>query len=469
MSNHDLTIANGPGINVRQDIEAALQALGSNFFGPAVPLIAYPCQIWADSSAGLLRIRNTPNTAWITLGPLDTASFGMLPLTGGTITGNLTVNGTTNVATLNSAGHGVTGALNVSGGANFGSAVTAGGNFNVSVASGQNALYFSTVAGVRQWYSGCISTGVYFINDQTAGANRLTIDTAGLVTIAQGLTVNGNLSAQGSRFDVGGSTFLTTVCTLTAPAGQQAYYHSVVAGARDWIFGTQSDGTFLVYDASAGAPRLTISNAGLVNINQSATVGGNFGVGGGITAGTNVTAPGFVQGATLLCDAGVVSRSLSYRTNGSIRWSWQCDATAETGGGAGSNFGVNSWGDAGQNLGSCFSIVRSTRVVTFAVAIVNPSDRRLKSDVEPVGNALDLVEALEGVYYRKIADPERRQVGLIAQDVRAIFPEVVFETAETSDDGDAILGIEYGKLVPLLVNAVKELNARIATLEGAAR
>ena len=96
MSNHDLTIANGPGINVRQDIEAALQALGTNFQGSAAPLVIYPCQLWADSSAGQLKMRHVANTAWITIGPLDTASFGHLPLTGGTITGNLTVNGVTN-------------------------------------------------------------------------------------------------------------------------------------------------------------------------------------------------------------------------------------------------------------------------------------------------------------------------------------------------------------------------------------
>lgn len=452
MSNHDLTIANGPGINVRQDIEAALQALGTTFQGTAAPLTIYPCQMWADSSTGLLKMRNVANTAWITLGPLDTANLGYLPLTGGTITGNLTVNGTTTVAALNSGAHGVTGALNVSAAGTFGTTVTAGGNYFCNVAAGQNALYFSTVAGARQWYAGAISNGAYFITDATAGVVRLSIDATGLVSVAQGLSVGVN-AIIGNRLDVSGPTYLTSLAVLTAPNGAQAYYHSVVTGTRDWIFGTQADGSFLIYDATGSVPRLTINSAGTVNINQALTVGGS------LSAGS----------AAQVTGANGTQRTLQFQTGGSLRWFMMADQTAEGASNAGSNFALFAFDNAGASLGPAYSVVRATRVVTFAVAIVNPSDSRLKSDVEPVAGALDLVEAMEGVYYRKIAEPERRQVGLIAQDVRAIFPEVVFETAETNDDGDPVLGIEYGKLVPLLVNAVKELNARITTLEGAAR
>ena len=105
------------------------------------------------------------------------------------------------------------------------------------------------------------------------------------------------------------------------------------------------------------------------------------------------------------------------------------------------------------------------RVVTFAVAIVNPSDFHLKTDIAQLENGAAIIDALEPVYYRKKAEPERRQLGLIAQDVQLILPEVVYETAEESEDGDAILGTDYVKLVPVLISAIRELNAKVANME----
>jgi hypothetical protein len=441
MSNHDLTIANGPGINVRQDIEAALQALGTNFQGTAAPLITYPCQIWADASAGLLRIRNIANTAWVTLGPLDTANFGLLPIAGGTITGGLVVNG----------------------GLTVGGAVTMGGNANVSVAAGQNALHFSTVAGTRQWYSGCISTGAFLITDQTAGGARLTIDTGGAVAIAQSLSV-------GASLNVTGLTNLTSFCALTAPNGSQAYYHSVVTGTRDWLFGTEAGGGFLIYDASASQPRMTISTAGAVNINQGLTVGANITAAGGTISGQQLAASA----------AGGNARVLVFQTNGVNRFLLQCDATAEGGGNAGSNLALNSYDNSGINIGQVLNIVRATRVTTFAVAIVNgPSDRSLKENIQNLEGSLDRVLKLQGVSFNYIGDPTGH-IGLIAQDVQPIVPEVMQDyissipiAPELQEEGgaDAVeikkLAIDYPKLTALLIEAVKELSAKVTALEGA--
>ena len=67
---------------------------------------------------------------------------------------------------------GSTGALTTTWNAAIGGTLQTGGNANVRLAGGQNALYFSTVAGTRQWYSGVISTGVYYIarSDVVGGA-----------------------------------------------------------------------------------------------------------------------------------------------------------------------------------------------------------------------------------------------------------------------------------------------------------
>jgi hypothetical protein len=83
MSQHDLVIANGAGAVVRADINSALQALGTLSSGLTEPSTKYPYMLWADTTTGLLKMRNAGNTAWITLGELDT-DFGIESFPAGT-------------------------------------------------------------------------------------------------------------------------------------------------------------------------------------------------------------------------------------------------------------------------------------------------------------------------------------------------------------------------------------------------
>src|SRR5215469_887039 len=62
---------------------------------------------------------------------------------------------------------------------------------------------------------------------------------------------------------------------ITSAAGQSSRYRSLVTGARDWIFGTESSGVFAIGDQTAGLDRLSIDVGGLVTIPQSLTVQGN--------------------------------------------------------------------------------------------------------------------------------------------------------------------------------------------------
>lgn len=73
MSQHDFDISNADansGVNVRAAINAALQALASSNSGAAEPATMYAYQLWADTTTGLLKIRNAANNAWVTIGPL---------------------------------------------------------------------------------------------------------------------------------------------------------------------------------------------------------------------------------------------------------------------------------------------------------------------------------------------------------------------------------------------------------------
>jgi hypothetical protein len=86
------------------------------------------------------------------------------------------------------------------------------------------------------------------------------------------------------------------------------------------------------------------------------------------------------------------------------------------------------------------------------------SDIRLKTDIELIAGALDKVCALHGVTYERV-DTRERQTGLLAQEVQAVLPEAVVQ-------GEEYLGVAYGNMVGLLVEAIKELRAELKQLEG---
>ncbi len=73
MSQHDMDVANGAGVVVRADINAALQALASLSSGSSAPSPSFPCQLWADTGTSRLKRRNAANSAWVDEGPLDAA------------------------------------------------------------------------------------------------------------------------------------------------------------------------------------------------------------------------------------------------------------------------------------------------------------------------------------------------------------------------------------------------------------
>lgn len=102
------------------------------------------------------------------------------------------------------------------------------------------------------------------------------------------------------------------------------------------------------------------------------------------------------------------------------------------------------------------------------------SDLRLKRNVQPIRDALGKTLRLRGVTHEwreeKLEaagfEPTRGSVhGLIAQDVRAVMPDAVYEAK--GKDGTTYLGVRYERMVPLLIEAIRELEARVAALERA--
>ena len=71
MSQHDMQVDNQGFPSFRADMNNALKALASAASGDTQPTTRYPNQLWADTANNLLKIRNTANTLWRVLGPLD--------------------------------------------------------------------------------------------------------------------------------------------------------------------------------------------------------------------------------------------------------------------------------------------------------------------------------------------------------------------------------------------------------------
>jgi hypothetical protein len=94
------------------------------------------------------------------------------------------------------------------------------------------------------------------------------------------------------------------------------------------------------------------------------------------------------------------------------------------------------------------------------------SDERWKKNIEPLTSSLDKVIHLRGVSYDWKADeyPDRgftkdRQIGLIAQEVEKVIPELV------QTDSKGYKAISYEKLVPVLLEAIKEQQKEISELK----
>jgi hypothetical protein len=104
--------------------------------------------------------------------------------------------------------------------------------------------------------------------------------------------------------------------------------------------------------------------------------------------------------------------------------------------------------------------------VLYATDFVASSDNRLKDKVGNLDNALDKVCSLDGFLYTWNdeaiweADKETVHIGVSAQQVQEILPEAV------SEKHDGYLGVKYDKLVPLLIESIKELKAEVEELKS---
>jgi hypothetical protein len=93
------------------------------------------------------------------------------------------------------------------------------------------------------------------------------------------------------------------------------------------------------------------------------------------------------------------------------------------------------------------------------VDFIATSDQRTKTDIQTISNALDIVKGLRGVYFTRIGQM-KQTVGVIAQEVETVLPEVVHT------DSEGLKSVSYGNMVGVLIEALKDVSERLEKMEN---
>jgi hypothetical protein len=110
---------------------------------------------------------------------------------------------------------------------------------------------------------------------------------------------------------------------------------------------------------------------------------------------------------------------------------------------------------ANVNVGGALTVagnITATGTIT-GNDLVASSDRRLKQNIVTIESALDKVMQLRGVYFTR-SESERQYLGVIAQEIEEVIPEVVHT------DSDGMKSVAYGNIIGLLIEAIKELRQK---------
>lgn len=426
---------------------------------------------WVDTSTALPTLRQcvaAPRAAagvynsneWVTLGTIDAAAHKFhfdlsgVDFLGGT-SGSLLVNGPITTIGPN-----------------------AGLSFNDRDGSSASWLWYAQAGVARLW----------------EGADVVTIDGGGTLRANGNIIASGNLTAVyiHSTGNVEADNAVTApamTATGTIQAAQLTSTGNINAAGS-------ISAALDVLGRDFSATRNISASSGTVTAAQLTSTG-NLAVGGAVTA-ANMTATGTVQAAQLtstgnvnvagaiaatgnITGAALVATSYVYVGGNpalAVTTAGRLDIMTPSGDLALLIYGNPTWQTSYFNNTHQFgNSGRDFTYATFGVAgCFNQSgawgtlsDVSLKDDVTSYDCGLEAIEKLSPVAFRyrpgtPFADPERTmRYGLVAQDVAKIIPEMVGEMS--FDVGDPVKTLFPGHLVFVLVNAVKELHARLVALE----
>ena len=107
------------------------------------------------------------------------------------------------------------------------------------------------------------------------------------------------------------------------------------------------------------------------------------------------------------------------------------------------------------------TIVGSISVTGSATAYNTSSDQRLKENIADADDAGSKIDAIQVRKYDWKADGSHQDYGMIAQELQAVAPEAV----SVPEDSEEMMGVDYSKLVPMLIKEIQSLRNRVAQLE----
>ena len=395
------------------------------------------------------------------------------------VNANVDISGITTFTntTQNTLGNVNTGSVQLDGGAGIAKNLSVGGNLDVTgtINVGVSTVSQLTVSNLTNDSVVIVGTGgkleddaqltfngtTFTIGETTASTNT----TTGALVVSGGIGVGGDINVSGG-IDVDGTTDLdnTNVVGILTVTGQADIDEIRING--DTISNKVSNQPVIIQANGTGKIELKDS---VVTINDSTdstststgalVVTGGIGVGGSINAGSNtITAATFSGNAT---SADTVDTT---ETTSGTNYLVFADSSSSS---SGETMRVNSsfYLEASSTASSNNLFVRGD-ITAFAGAA---SDDRLKTNRETIPNALEKVLSLSGFTFtwnEKAIElgfvPEVSQVGVSAQQVQSVLPEAV---KQQELDGEEILTVKYEKLVPILIEAIKELNAKVEALE----
>jgi hypothetical protein len=263
------------------------------------------------------------------------------------------------------------------------------------------------------------------------------------------------------------NTYLGLVSGSNATGSENTF-----VGLASGVSSTGSHNVFLGPSAGAlekGSNRLFIANSGADS--SSALIYGEFvnkllvfnakvGIGTTIpTATLQIVNPGFAA-TTIIGGTVVGNTELTLGTSANVNGYCYIQSVKSFGSTNGDLIINNSGGNVGIGTTSPGYKLQVGIAGDGSQARANAwnvlSDIRLKSDFVKIIDPLGIISSLRGFYYNwNIGTDKSRQLGLSAQDVEKVLPEIV------SEGSDGYLSVEYSKLTPVLIEAIKEQQQQI--------
>jgi len=347
-----------------------------------------------------------------------------------------------------------------------------GGGDNVSInvstnLNGSNAQIDISPTGTGHVHIKPTGTGAVEVAPTSAGTmnNMIIGGTTPLAGTFTNLRFNGTLSAAGSTGTAG---FVMTSNGASAPTWSALPASSITItddtttnATRYLAFTSATSGTITGQNVASTKLQFNPSSGALSATSFSGSGSSLTGIVTSNVAGTGISVSG-ATGAVTITNTGVTS--LTGTAN-------QVTVSASTGSvtlstpqsiATGSSVQFGSFG-VGTAASGTTGEIRATNNVTAYY-----SDDRLKTKLGEIENALDKVCSLSGFYYEANETAQAlgykpiKEVGVSAQQVQAIMPEVV---APAPID-EQYLTVRYERLMPLMIEAIKELRAEIKALKG---